>query len=178
MDRKNQKVKTADHEKPGFSHINENGAVMVDVGEKAVTRREACARGSILVGKAVMEALLAKNVRKGDVLTVAQIAGIMGAKKTPELIPLCHVLPLSSVSVLFEIDADAARITAVCTASCEGKTGVEMEALTGVSAALLTIYDMCKAIDHSMMIEKIYLISKSGGKSGTYLAESPKIAFE
>ena len=152
-----------------FTHFDENGnARMVDVSDKNVTRREAIAQGKICVSREVMDAVSGHQVKKGDVLTVAQVAGIMGTKRTADLIPMCHPLSLSNVRVTFTMDPDACEITALCTAVTDGKTGVEMEALTGVSIALLTIYDMCKAIDKRMVIEDIHLVSKSGGKSGKF----------
>ena len=152
-----------------FTHFDENGnAYMVDVSGKDITKRTAVATGKISVSPEVMEAVLGRKVKKGDVFTVAQVAGIMGTKRTSELIPMCHPLSLTNASVSFEADEEAGCITATCTAVTEGKTGVEMEALTGVSVALLTIYDMCKAIDKRMCISDIHLVSKTGGKSGEF----------
>ena len=152
-----------------FTHFDEKGnAYMVDVSDKDVTRRSATAQGSISVSRDVMEAVLGKKIKKGDVFTVAQVAGIMGTKRTSDLIPMCHPLSLTNAKVSFSIDEEAGVITAFCTAVTDGKTGVEMEALTGVSVALLTIYDMCKAIDKRMMISDIYLVEKTGGKSGDF----------
>ena len=149
-----------------FTHFDEKGnAVMMDVGGKEITRRTAVAEGRIILSRDAMAAVLGRKVKKGDVLGVATVAGIMGAKRTPDLIPLCHILNLNNVSLEFETDEDSCSIKAVCTVSCDGKTGVEMEALTGVSTALLTVYDMCKAIDRAMRIENIHLVSKAGGKS-------------
>ena len=157
-----------------LSHFDEAGnAVMVDVSEKAVTRRTAVARGTIYVSRAVMEAIVGGTSKKGDVLGVARVAGIMAVKNTSGLIPMCHTLLINKCSVDFELDGAGCRIHAVCTVKVDGKTGVEMEALTGVSVALLTIYDMCKAIDRSMTISDIRLEEKSGGKSGTYRREEP-----
>ena len=148
-----------------FTHFDENGnALMVDVSEKAETKREATARGSIYMSPQCL-----KKVAKGDVLGVARVAGIMGAKKTSELIPLCHLLNLTKLTVDFTIKEETNEIEAVCTARTTGKTGVEMEALTGVNIALLTIYDMCKAVDKSMEMGNIYLEHKSGGKSGEFV---------
>ena len=142
-----------------FSHFDEQGnAWMVDVGGKEETKREATARGSIFM-------------KKGDVLGVARVAGIMGAKRTSELIPLCHLLNLTKLTVDFTIHEETNEIEAVCTARTTGRTGVEMEALTGVNVALLTIYDMCKAVDKSMEMSHIYLEHKSGGKSGEFYNE-------
>lgn len=152
-----------------FTHFDEKGqAIMVDIGEKKDTKREALACGTIRVSKECMEKILEGSVKKGDVLGTARLAGIMGAKRTSELIPLCHILGLTSVSVEFETKEEACEIIAYCKAGTVGKTGVEMEALTGVSTALLTIYDMCKAIDKRMEIGEIKLLKKSGGKSGDF----------
>ena len=152
-----------------FSHFDKNGnAIMVDVTEKVSTKREAVAIGSIQVSKIVMENIQNRTVEKGDVLSVARIAGIMATKRTGDLIPLCHPLMLTNSSIDFELDIEKNIIRVRCTAKLEGKTGVEMEALTGATVALLTIYDMCKAIDKGMIIERIYLLKKTGGKSGNY----------
>lgn len=152
-----------------FNHFDEAGnAVMVDVTEKSDTVRSATARGRILMSREVFEAVKAGTTAKGDVLGVARVAGIMAAKRTSDLIPMCHPLMLTKVTVDFSMDEDKSRIEAVCTAKLTGKTGVEMEALTGVSVTLLTIYDMCKAMDKSMVIQDICLMEKSGGKSGHY----------
>lgn len=152
-----------------FTHFDNYGnAVMVDVTDKKVTVREAVAKGRIKVNKAVFQAIENRTVEKGDVLGIARVAGIMGAKKTSDLIPMCHILAITKASVDFNMDQEKHEIEAVCTIKVTGKTGVEMEALTGVSMALLTIYDMCKAIDKEMMLKDIYLEHKSGGKSGDY----------
>ncbi|MCR4724088.1 MAG: cyclic pyranopterin monophosphate synthase MoaC [Clostridia bacterium] len=152
-----------------LTHVNENGeAVMVDVSGKAVTVREAQAQGTIFVGPAILELLQRGDIAKGDVLAAARIAGIMACKKTSDIIPLCHPLPITKASVDFEILPDQQAVRAVCTVKTEGKTGVEMEALTGVSAALLTVYDMCKAISREMVISDVHLVRKSGGKSGDF----------
>ncbi|MCD8301098.1 MAG: cyclic pyranopterin monophosphate synthase MoaC [Clostridiales bacterium] len=142
---------------------------MVDVSEKPVTNRTATAKGSILVSDEVITAILNGTAKKGDVLGVARVAGIMGVKQTSSLIPLCHTLLILKCSIDFETDPEQGRITATCTVQCAGQTGVEMEALTGVSTALLTIYDMCKAMDRSMEITNIHLVEKSGGKSGHFV---------
>lgn len=156
-----------------LTHFDENGkAAMVDVSEKAETQREAVARGSIRVNREVFEAIRAGSAAKGDVLGAARIAGIMAAKKTSELIPLCHTLMLTKVAVDFKLAEEDLRVDAICTARTTGKTGVEMEALTGVGVALLTIYDMCKAMDREMEITGICLMQKSGGKSGTFIRNS------
>lgn len=152
-----------------FTHFDDKGnAYMVDVSGKDITKRTAVATGRISVSPEVMEAVLGHKIKKGDVFTVAQVAGIMGTKRTSDLIPMCHPLSLTNASVTFETDEEAGEIRAFCTAVTEGKTGVEMEALTGVSVALLTIYDMCKAIDKRMLISDIHLVSKAGGKSGDF----------
>ena len=136
-----------------FSHFDEDGnAVMVDVSGKEITQRRALAEGKIRVSREVFEAIAGRKVKKGDVLTVAQVAGIMGTKRTAELIPMCHLLNLANSEVRFEMNPEKLEIKAFCQVKTEGKTGVEMEALTGVSTALLTIYDMCKAIDKRMVI--------------------------
>ena len=152
-----------------FTHFDEKGnAWMVDVSEKDITKRTATAQGVISVSREVIDAVIGKTIKKGDVLTVAQVAGIMGTKRTAELIPMCHPLSLNNAAVTFDIDEEACTITAVCTAVCEGRTGVEMEALTGVSVSLLTIYDMCKSVDKRMVISDIHLVEKSGGRSGEF----------
>lgn len=152
-----------------FTHFDEQGnALMVDVGDKTETKREAVAKGSIFMSRECLKMVVSGAMAKGDVLGVARVAGIMGAKRTSELIPLCHILNLTKLTVDFVIREETCEIEAACTAKTTGKTGVEMEALTGVSVALLTIYDMCKAVDKSMEIGNIYLEHKSGGKSGEY----------
>lgn len=151
----------------GLTHFDENGkAIMVDVTEKNETQREARARGKIIVNREVFRAVREGTVGKGDVLGVAATAGIMGAKRTSDLIPMCHILPITNCRVNFEMDEEECAIYCTCTVKVTGKTGVEMEALTGVSVALLTVYDMCKAMDKSMEIGEIYLVKKTGGKSG------------
>ena len=152
-----------------FTHFDDQGnALMVDVGDKDETKREAVARGSIFMSPEGLEKVARGTMAKGDVLGVARVAGIMGAKRTSDLIPLCHILNLTKLTVDFTIKKESNEIEAVCTARTTGKTGVEMEALTGVSVALLTVYDMCKAVDKSMEIGDIYLEHKSGGKSGEF----------
>ena len=156
----------------GLTHFDENGkAVMVDVTGKQDTVREATAAGRIVVSQEVYEAIEQGKVGKGDVLGVATTAGIMGAKRTAELIPMCHILPITNCRVRFEMVPEELAVYCWCTVKVTGKTGVEMEALTGVSVALLTVYDMCKALDKSMEIGEIYLCKKTGGKSG--LVENP-----
>ncbi len=153
-----------------FTHFDQNGgAWMVDVGEKDETAREAVAAGSIFMSRECFDKVQEGTMKKGDVLGVARIAGIMGAKKTSELIPLCHILNLTKLAVEFEMNPETCEIRATCTAKTTGRTGVEMEALTGVSIALLTIYDMCKAVDKTMEIGGISLLKKSGGKSGDFV---------
>ena len=153
-----------------LSHFDASGsAVMVDVSEKPVTVRQAVARGIITMNAAAFAAVRDGTAQKGDVLGVARIAGIMAAKRTSELIPLCHPLPLSKLTVDFHLLPEQQAVEAVCTARTIGVTGVEMEALTGVSAALLTIYDMCKAVDKGMELGEIHLVEKTGGKSGHYV---------
>ncbi len=153
-----------------FTRFKKDGsAVMVDVHEKPDTYRAASATGTIQVSPEVFAAVRDHTAKKGDVLGVARLAGIMGAKKNAELIPLCHIVPLTNCEVTFTTDENTNSITTVCTTSCVGKTGVEMEALTGVSTALLTIYDMCKAMDRGMVIRDIHILEKDGGKSGHYI---------
>lgn len=154
----------------GLTHFDKSGkATMVDVTEKDITERIAVAKGSIIVNGPVFDAIQNGTAAKGDVLGVARVAGIMGAKRTSGLIPMCHPLMLTKVGIDFVLNSEAKSVTATCTAKLSGKTGVEMEALTGVSVALLTIYDMCKALDKSMRITEIYLVEKSGGKSGHFV---------
>ena len=152
-----------------FTHFDEQGnARMVDVSGKDITSRTAVAEGFIRVSREVWDAIAQKTVKKGDVLTVAQVAGIMGTKRTADLIPMCHTLNLTNAKLVFEMLPENLEIRAECTVKTDGKTGVEMEALTGVSTALLTIYDMCKAIDKRMLIHEIHLVEKHGGKSGDF----------
>ena len=156
-----------------LTHIDAAGnARMVDVGEKPATRRTAGAAGVITKSPACFATIAAGRAKKGDVLGVAQVAGIMATKHTADLIPLCHRLNLTKSAVTFELLEDRHAIRAECTVQCVGPTGVEMEALTGVSTALLTIYDMAKALDRSMRMDGIRLLEKSGGKSGHYQAEA------
>ncbi len=155
-----------------FTHIDADGnAVMVDVSDKADTERTATAKGSVYMQPETLKKIMEGGVKKGDVLSVAQLAGIMGAKKTPELIPLCHPLALTSVKVNLITDPDRNAVDIEATCKLKGQTGVEMEALTACSVAALTVYDMCKAVDRGMRISDIRLTHKSGGKSGTYEAE-------
>ena len=153
-----------------LTHFDAAGnAVMVDVSEKPVTARQAVARGIITMTAEAFAAVERGTVNKGDVLGMARIAGIMATKRTSELIPLCHPLPLTKVSVDFTLLPERQAVEAVCTVKTTGVTGVEMEALTGVSTALLTIYDMCKAVDKGMELGEIGLVEKTGGKSGHYV---------
>ncbi len=161
-------------EKPSekLTHFDERGAArMVDVGAKAETHRVAVAGGRIVMRPETLELVRAGTAKKGDVLGVARVAAIMAAKRTSELVPLCHPVPLTSVAVEFEIDGTAHAVECRATVECTARTGVEMEALTAVQVALLTIYDMCKAVDRGMTMESIRLIEKRGGKSGHYRAE-------
>lgn len=152
-----------------LTHFDENGnAVMVDVSDKPVTHRTALATGSILVGPQIMERVEAGTVAKGDVLGVARVAGIMAVKHTSDLIPMCHPLSVTKCNIDFKLEKEEGVIRIFCTVKTDGKTGVEMEALTGVQVALLTIYDMCKAIDKHMVMTDIHLIEKIGGKSGVF----------
>ena len=152
-----------------LTHIDDDGAArMVDVSAKAETKREALAEGRILIASPALDAIRAGSVKKGDVLAVARIAGIMAAKKTAELIPLCHPLPISGVTLDLDLEADGIRATARVVTTYT--TGIEMEAMTAVSVALLTVYDMAKALDRGMRIEGIRLLSKTGGKSGDWTA--------
>lgn len=153
-----------------FSHFDNKGnAVMVDVTQKEETERIAIAEGTIKVNETILNKIKEGTMGKGDVLNVARIAGIMSAKKTFELIPMCHIILLTKCSVDFEIDENKKEIKAVSTVKTTGKTGVEMEALTAVNITLLTIYDMCKAVDKGMVINNIHLVEKNGGKSGDFL---------
>ena len=154
----------------GLTHFDSQGnAVMVDVSEKQATHRVAIASGRIKVNQAVYDAIVEGSVKKGDVLGVARVAGIMAAKKTHELIPMCHPLLLTKCTVDFELLPEELAVKAIATVKVNGQTGVEMEALTSVNVALLTIYDMCKAIDKTMEMTEIHLEEKSGGKSGTFI---------
>lgn len=156
----------------GLTHIDESGAArMVDVGGKPDTDREAVARGRVLMNAETLDLIRSNGFEKGDVLAVARTAGIMGAKNTSQLIPLCHPLPLNRVAVDFEMDESESAVGITATASTNGKTGVEMEALTAVTVAALTIYDMCKAVDRAMRIDSVRLVRKTGGKSGDIILE-------
>jgi cyclic pyranopterin monophosphate synthase len=154
-----------------LTHFDDTGnARMVDVGAKDVTERVAVARASVTMQAATLKLIRDKKAAKGDVLAVAQLAGIMAAKKTPELIPLCHPLALSSVDVQLSIDPRRHAVDIEATCRLKGRTGVEMEALTAASVAALTVYDMCKSVDRGMVISDVRLLHKSGGKSGTFNA--------
>ena len=156
-----------------FTHFNQHGdAIMVDISKKAETAREAIAEGRISMNQECFDQLKAGSIGKGDVLGVARIAGIMGATKTAELIPLCHLLSLTKAEIDFELEDETCSVRTICTVRTTGKTGVEMEALTGVQIALLTIYDMCKAVDKGMEMNGIHLCQKSGGKSGIYIRKA------
>ena len=157
-----------------FTHLDAQGAArMVDVGGKEVTKRRAVARGSVRMAAATLAKIEASTIAKGDVLATARLAGIMAAKRTAELIPLCHPLPVTSVSVDLAPGREAGTLDITATVSCTGRTGVEMEALTAVSVAALTVYDMCKAIDRGMAIGDIRLEEKSGGRSGDWSRGNP-----
>lgn len=154
-----------------LTHIDESGqAKMVDVGHKPETKRQATARGSVIMQPETLSLIMEGQIKKGDVFTVAQLAGIMGAKQTSNLIPLCHPLPLNKIDVTCTPNPDASAIDIEAVAKVTGKTGVEMEALTAVSIAALTIYDMAKAVDRTMRLTEIRLVQKSGGQSGDYQA--------
>ena len=157
---------------PEFSHFNDQGrARMVDVTEKAPTFRRAAAAGEVQVSKETLTAIREGKLKKGDVLAVAQVAGIQAAKHCWELIPMCHPVPLTGVDIRFSLVEDPCRVEILAEVSCAGPTGVEMEALTAVSTAALTVYDMCKALQRDMRIEHIRLLAKSGGRSGDFRAE-------
>ncbi|WP_019516592.1 cyclic pyranopterin monophosphate synthase MoaC [Sphingomonas sp. Mn802worker] len=150
-----------------LTHLDADGAAhMVDVGDKAVTRREATATGQIVMSAEAVAAIREGAVKKGDVLAVARVAGIMAAKRTSDLVPLCHPLPITRVSL--DLDVGTEGVNATATVRTDGKTGVEMEALTAVSVALLTVYDMAKAIDKAMTLQDIQVVAKSGGRSGDW----------
>lgn len=157
---------------PEFTHFNDQGrARMVDVTEKAATFRRAAAAGEVQASKETLTAIQEGKLKKGDVLAVAQVAGIQAAKHCWELIPMCHPVPLTGVDIRFSLAEEPCRVEILAEVSCTGPTGVEMEALTAVSAAALTVYDMCKALQKDMRIEHIRLLAKSGGRSGDFRAE-------
>ena len=154
-----------------LTHFDERGnAHMVDVGAKVETERVAIARARVAMQAATLKLIASKQAAKGDVLAVAQLAGIMAAKRTPELIPLCHPLSLSSVDVKLSLDRKRSAVDIEATCKLKGRTGVEMEAMTAAAVAALTVYDMCKSVDRSMTISEVRLVHKSGGKSGTFEA--------
>lgn len=155
---------------PEFTHFNENGrARMVDVSEKNDTLRTATASGRVLVNAECFELIKTGGMKKGDVLGTAQVAGIMGAKRTPDIIPMCHPIMISGVDIEFELNEKDLAVEIKARAKCTGATGVEMEALTAVSVAALTVYDMCKAVQKDMVISDIKLLEKTGGKSGDFI---------
>ena len=155
-----------------LTHFNEEGrARMVDVSEKSITTRIAKATATVTVNPETYQLIKEGKMKKGDVLAVAQVAGIMGAKRTPDIIPMCHPIQITNVDITFELDDEACTIRIISTAKCDGKTGIEMEAMSAASIAALTIYDMCKAIQRDIRISDIYLMEKDGGKSGHYLFE-------
>ena len=155
-----------------FTHFTDQGrAKMVDVGEKPPTRRSATAAGRVLVNEETFRLIKSGGMKKGDVLTVAQVAGVMGAKRTPELIPMCHPILIDGIDLRLSLNEDRLSVEIEATVSCDGRTGVEMEALTAVSAAALTVYDMCKAVQKDMVIADIRLIRKSGGVHGDFERE-------
>ncbi|MGB6561879.1 MAG: cyclic pyranopterin monophosphate synthase MoaC [Candidatus Binataceae bacterium] len=170
MPRKKPTTTRSDPAKRGtLTHLDRRGRVrMVDVGEKAVTRREALARGAVKMEPATLDAIVGGRLKKGEALAAARLAGIMAAKRTHELIPLCHQIPLEIVEIEFRPDPARATLHIQARAATMARTGVEMEALVALSAAALTIYDMAKAIDRAMTIEAIRLVGKSGGRSGTF----------
>jgi len=153
----------------GLTHLDEQGrARMVDVSDKDVTRREATARAVVRMQRATAELIASGGVAKGDVLAVAQVAGVMAAKQTSDLIPLCHPLPITGVDLGFQLDTERAELEIRATVRVTGRTGVEMEALTAAAVAALTVYDMCKAVDRGMSIHNVELLHKAGGKSGEF----------
>ena len=155
-----------------FSHFNESGrARMVDVSGKSETLRTATAAGRVLVNRTTFDLIRSGGMAKGDVLGTAQIAGIMGAKRVPDLIPMCHPIAISGVDIRFEMNEAELAVEITATAKCTGVTGVEMEAMTAVSVAALTVYDMCKAVQKDMVIDTIRLLEKTGGKSGIFRRE-------
>ena len=155
-----------------FTHFNEQGrAKMVDVGEKAPSKRTAIAGARVLVSRETFALIKSGGMKKGDVLTVAQIAGVMGAKRTPDLIPMCHPIQITGINLDLSLDEARCAVDIKATVSCDGKTGVEMEALTAASTAALTVYDMCKAVQKDMVITDVRLISKTGGVHGDFMRE-------
>ena len=162
-----------------FTHFNDQGrAKMVDVGEKSPTRRTATAAARVLVNENTFALIRSGGMKKGDVLTVAQVAGVMGAKRTPDIIPMCHPILMDGINLELSLDEDKKSVEIRATVSCDGRTGVEMEALTAVSTAALTVYDMCKAVQKDMVITDIRLVSKTGGVHGDYNREEDKCAIQ
>ena len=152
-----------------FTHFNDQGrAKMVDVGEKSPTRRTATAAARVLVNESTFALIRSGGMKKGDVLTVAQVAGVMGAKRTPDLIPMCHPILMDGIDLSLHLDEQRCAVEIQATVSCDGRTGVEMEALTAVSTAALTVYDMCKAVQKDMVITDIRLLRKTGGVHGDF----------
>lgn len=152
-----------------FTHFNDQGrAKMVDVGEKPLSRRSATAAGRVLVNRQTFECIRSGGMKKGDVLTVAQVAGVMGAKRTPDIIPMCHPILMDGIDLKLSLDEQRLSVEIQATVTCDGRTGVEMEALTAVSTAALTVYDMCKAVQKDMVITDIRLLKKSGGVHGDF----------
>lgn len=159
-----------------LTHFNDQGrAKMVDVSDKEITQRTAVACGTVLLNGETFALVEAGRIKKGDVLSVSQVAGIMAAKKNSDLIPMCHPIALTGVDISFILDRDKHTVDITATVRCKGETGVEMEALTAVSVAALTIYDMCKAVQKDIVIDNIRLLSKSGGKSGDYLRKEENL---
>ena len=155
-----------------FTHFNEQGrAKMVDVGKKPLSQRTAVAAGRVLVNRQTFDLIRSGGMKKGDVLTVAQIAGVMGAKRTPDIIPMCHPILMDGINLELELNLERCSVEIRATVSCDGRTGVEMEALTAVSTAALTVYDMCKAVQKDMVITDIRLVRKTGGVHGDYSRE-------
>lgn len=155
-----------------FTHFNDQGrAKMVNVGEKTITQRVAVAAGRVLVNEHTFSLIRSGGMKKGDVLTVAQIAGVMGAKRTPDLIPMCHIVQVEGIDLELHLDEKRHSVEITASVCCDGRTGVEMEALTAVSTAALTVYDMCKAVQKDMTITDIRLLSKTGGVHGDYKRE-------
>lgn len=155
-----------------FTHFNDQGrAKMVNVGEKPITQRVAVAAGRVLVNEHTFSLIRSGGLKKGDVLTVAQIAGVMGAKRTPDLIPMCHIVQVEGIDLELHLDEERHSVEITASVCCDGRTGVEMEALTAVSTAALTVYDMCKAVQKNMTITDIRLLSKTGGVHGDYKRE-------
>lgn len=160
---------------PDFTHFNDQGrAKMVDVGEKPVSVRTAVAAGRVLVNRETFTLIKSGGMKKGDVLTVAQVAGVMGAKRTPDLIPMCHPILIDGINLELHLDEQRCSVEIEATVSCAGRTGVEMEALTAVSTAALTVYDMCKAVQKDMVIADIRLLNKTGGVHGDYERKTDK----